>query len=47
MCTGVTNGLAGIKFSVSPNKYGLINTSDINSQYIKINPKMSLYEKYG
>jgi hypothetical protein len=45
MCTGVTRGLAGIKFSVSPSKKGFVRTSNIRAHIIMINPKISLVEK--
>jgi hypothetical protein len=32
---------------VSPSKNGYIKARDINPQIIKINPKISLVEKYG
>jgi hypothetical protein len=43
--TGVTNGLAGMKFSLSPNKKGYKNTIYKSSQKIKKNPIISLKEK--
>jgi len=45
MWTGVTKGLAGMKFSVSPSKNGEINERDVNSQIITINPNKSLNVK--
>jgi hypothetical protein len=45
MCTGVTNGLAGIKLSGSPNKYGLVNVKVIKIIVNTINPTISLNEK--
>jgi hypothetical protein len=45
MWTGVTKGLAGMKFSVSPSKYGLIRAREISDHIIKINPNKSLKEK--
>lgn len=47
MWTGVTNGLAGIKFSTSPNKKGLVKTNMNNAHNITIKPNKSLIEKYG
>jgi hypothetical protein len=44
---GVTKGLAGIKLSGSPNKYGFINVNINNNIIISINPVISLNEKYG
>lgn len=45
MWTGVTNGFAGIKFSTSPRRNGLVKTNINNNQSIIINPKRSLIEK--
>lgn len=45
--TGVTRGFAGIKFSTSPNRYGLVVLSHTSPQIINTNPKMSLKEKKG
>jgi len=42
---GVTKGLAGIKFSLSPNKNGYRKTINMRSQKIEKNPMMSLKEK--
>jgi hypothetical protein len=47
MWTGVTSGLAGIKFSTSPSKYGEIRFIPIRSQIKKIKPNISLIEKKG
>jgi hypothetical protein len=47
ICTGVTKGLAGIKFSGSPSSQGHKNTKVPRSQIAKINPNKSLEEKYG
>jgi hypothetical protein len=47
MCTGVTSGLAGVKLSGSPSKYGLFNDNVVNIVIITINPTMSLVVKYG
>ena len=41
---GVVSGLAGIKFSGSPNKLGLKNLNQDSSMIIEINPIMSLVE---
>jgi hypothetical protein len=40
----VTRGLAGIKLSGSPSKYGLINVSIINEKNKKKKPTKSLNE---
>jgi len=47
MCTGVTNGLAGMKFSQSPSRNGwyVINVKIIHA--VIVAPNMSLYEKKG
>lgn len=45
--TGVTNGLAGIKFSGSPNAQGKKKQMIINNKIITIKPNTSLKEKYG
>jgi len=45
--TGVTRGLAGIKFSQSPNIYGSTVLSHTSAQIITINPSTSLKEKKG
>lgn len=47
MWTGVTNGLAGIKFSGSPNIQGKKKQIIIRKVLIIIKPKISLKEKYG
>lgn len=47
MWTGVTKGLAGIKFSVSPKRKGFIKASEIKAHSIITNPNMSLNEKQG
>ena len=44
MWTGVTKGLAGIKFSVSPNKYGSSKAIEIKVHRIKMKPNRSLNE---
>lgn len=45
MCGGVTKGLAGVKLSGSPSKFG--ENSDKESSVINriVNPNKSLYEK--
>lgn len=43
----MTSGLAGIKLSGSPNKYGLRSVNMINLMSRIINPAMSLKVKYG
>jgi hypothetical protein len=47
MWTGVTKGLAGIKFSGSPNSQGNIKTISLSLKNITKNPKRSLDVKYG
>jgi hypothetical protein len=47
MCTGVTRGLAGIKFSGSPNVQGKKKQIIISSIIIIKNPNKSFDEKYG
>lgn len=47
ICTGVTKGLAGMKFSVSPKRKGLVRTSIKSAHSIMTNPTRSLNEKYG
>jgi len=44
---GVTRGLAGVKLSGSPNKYGLVSDNINNRNTIMINPTMSFSVKYG
>jgi hypothetical protein len=47
MWIGVTNGLAGIKFSVSPKRYGFKSAREKSPHNIIANPNISLKEKYG
>jgi len=47
MWTGVTSGLAGIKFSGSPKSVGENKAMIVNPESSKKNPKISLYEKYA
>lgn len=47
ICGGVTNGLAGVKFSGSPSRFGENNANDAKAIINSINPRASLYEKYG
>jgi hypothetical protein len=47
MWGGVTRGFAGIKLSGSPSMYGAINVKKVKNISIIMNPKMSLYVKYG
>lgn len=47
ICTGVTRGFAGMKFSVSPRRKGLVSTRKISVQSMITNPTRSLNEKYG
>ena len=47
MCAGVTRGLAGIKLSGSPSRYGLRRDKITSPVIMTTNPTMSLNEKYG
>jgi hypothetical protein len=47
MCTGVTRGLAGMKFSTSPIRKGLIKVIIIKIKIRTIIPNTSLIEKKG
>jgi len=47
MCTGVTNGLAGVKLSGSLSIYGSFRVSTVNAMIMIANPKMSFTVKYG
>lgn len=47
MCGGVTRGLAGVKFSGSPRRFGENNASSVRAKSISTNPSKSLYVKYG
>ena len=47
MWGGVTSGFAGVKFSGSPRRFGENRARAIRGVSIRINPSMSLNEKYG
>jgi len=47
ICTGVTKGFAGIKFSTSPNRNGFVRTNINKAMSINKNPTKSLVEKKG
>jgi hypothetical protein len=47
MWIGVTRGLAGLKFSGSPNRRGVLVTKDKNSRVVIRAPNVSFDEKYG
>lgn len=42
MCGGVTMGLAGVKLSGSPNRFGLNRASAVRAANIMIKPSRSL-----
>jgi len=45
ICGGVTSGLAGVKLSGSPNRFGVKRANDVSAISKAANPKRSLYEK--
>lgn len=47
MCGGVTSGFAGVKFSGSPKRFGENRASAMRGVSMRINPRISLNEKYG
>jgi len=47
MCGGVTSGLAGVKFSGSPSRFGENSAKSISKKSIITKPSKSLYVKYG
>lgn len=47
MCGGVTRGLAGVKLSGSPRRFGENKASIVSARSSPTNPRRSLYEKYG
>ena len=47
MCGGVVSGLAGVKFSGSPRRFGENRARVVSGVIMKINPRMSFIEKYG
>ena len=47
MCTGVTNGFAGVKLSRSLRMYGSFRVSIVRVMMVIANPKMSFTVKYG
>ena len=47
MCTGVSNGLAGVKLSGSLRMYGSFRVSAVRIMRVIMNPRMSFTVKYG
>lgn len=47
MCTGVTKGFAGLKFSTSPSKFGVFEIINMNMIEINVPGKRSFTEKDG
>lgn len=47
MCGGVTRGLAGVKLSGSPSRFGENSARAVSPRSSATNPRRSLYEKYG
>lgn len=47
MCTGVTNGLAGVKLSGSLRMYGSFRARIVNNMMMIANPTRSFTVKYG
>lgn len=47
MCTGVTNGLAGVKLSGSLNRYGSFSVRIVSAIMVIANPSRSFTVKYG
>lgn len=45
MCGGVTRGLAGVKLSGSPSRFGEKRAREESARRAITNPKRSLYEK--
>lgn len=45
MWGGVTRGLAGVKFSGSPSRFGVNRARVIRGKYIRVNPRRSFREK--
>jgi hypothetical protein len=45
MCTGVTSGLAGVKLSGSPNRYGSFSVRAVRAVIVSATPKMSFTVK--
>lgn len=44
---GVTSGLAGVKLSGSPSRFGEKSDSEVSAVRRTMKPNRSLYEKYG
>lgn len=47
MCTGVTRGFAGLKFSTSPKMFGVLEIININRIEIRTPGRRSFTEKEG
>ena len=47
MCTGVTRGLAGLKFSTSPRRFGALEIISMNRIEIRVPGSKSLTENEG
>lgn len=45
MCGGVTRGLAGVKLSGSPRRFGAKRAKEVRAIRSAANPSRSLYEK--
>lgn len=45
MCGGVTNGLAGVKFSGSPRRLGENKASIVSGRNMSVKPRISFREK--
>lgn len=45
MWGGVTRGLAGVKFSGSPSRFGVNRARVIRGKYMRVNPRRSFREK--
>jgi len=47
MCTGVTNGFAGVKLSGSLRIYGSFSVNIVRAMMAIVNPRTSFTVKYG
>lgn len=47
MCTGVTRGFAGLKFSTSPNRFGVLEIINMNTIEMRVPGNRSFTEKKG